>query len=120
MPISRKRFLFIINPVSGGVSKSDYIQQIHDHFIDKGLETERYELRGEGDDISIKYWIDTWKPDTVVALGGDGTVKALAALTMNTPLNLAILPAGSSNGMAKALDLPDSFEACLELLTEGV
>jgi len=60
-------------------------------------------------------------PDLVVAVGGDGTIRAVAeqAIALNRPLG--ILPAGTLNHFAKDLGLPlDPSEATEIILKERV
>ena len=55
----------------------------------------------------------------VVAVGGDGTISAVAAAVAETPVELAIVPAGTFNHFAKDHRLPlDPREAC-ELAASG-
>jgi diacylglycerol kinase family enzyme len=44
-------------------------------------------------------------PHKVIAVGGDGTVKLVAACLLHTKISLGILPAGSANGLAKELGI---------------
>jgi diacylglycerol kinase (ATP) len=54
----------------------------------------------------------------VALLGGDGTVHAAANLPL-TPPELAILPAGRANNIARALGVPLDLEAAAALAAEG-
>jgi diacylglycerol kinase family enzyme len=57
--------------------------------------------------------------DLVVAVGGDGTVRACAQELASTDVPLAIVPAGSANLTARALGLPRSLGAALACAFRG-
>lgn len=58
--------------------------------------------------------------DVVAAMGGDGTVNAVAGALAGTPTPLLVLPAGTLNHFARDLGLPlDPAEAAL-LVRDGV
>ena len=115
----RLKLLFVINPVSGGKSKTDWETRIQDYFKPLPHTIEIYLLEGEHDASSLRHYISTWKPDRVVAVGGDGTIKAVAEQLVGTGIALGILPAGSANGMAKELGLPLELEKNLEIILNG-
>lgn len=58
----------------------------------------------------------TQKWDTVVAVGGDGTVNEVARGLLHTPVSLGILPMGSGNGLARHLAIPLTLSAAVEHL----
>ena len=113
------KILFVINPVSGGKEKNDWEASIRNFFKDKPHAIEFYLLTGSNDKVSVQHHIDTFKPDRVVAVGGDGTVKMLANLLKETTIPMGILPAGSANGMATELKVPSKVEDALEVITNG-
>ena len=57
---------------------------------------------------------------TIVAAGGDGTITALAATLVGTDRNLAILPLGTVNALAKDLHVPLDLPAAVAALATGV
>lgn len=57
--------------------------------------------------------------DTVVAVGGDGTVHNLAQHLVGTPMRLGILPLGTANNFARALGIPSNLEESLRILARG-
>jgi diacylglycerol kinase (ATP) len=63
-----------------------------------------------------------WKErgiDIVIAAGGDGLVGGVTTHIATSGLPLAILPLGTSNDIARSLDIPQDVSAALELLTNG-
>ncbi|HEU5434605.1 MAG TPA: YegS/Rv2252/BmrU family lipid kinase [Thermomicrobiales bacterium] len=53
--------------------------------------------------------------DRLIAVGGDGTVAAVASGILGSDRSLAIVPSGSTNVIAKELGLPNSARAAAEL-----
>ena len=54
-----------------------------------------------------------------VAVGGDGTVREVAAACAETGRTLAVLPAGSGNDYVKALGVGTDMKRALEILVAG-
>lgn len=57
--------------------------------------------------------------DLVVAWGGDGTVNGAGAALAGSPVPLAVIGAGSGNGLARDLGLPLAPAAALEIAATG-
>lgn len=56
---------------------------------------------------------------TIVAAGGDGTITALASALVDTDRNLAILPLGTVNALAKDLHVPLDLASAVAALVTG-
>ena len=119
MQESGPKILFVINPISGGKKKQNLEGAIREFFTGRPEQIECFILDGESDTESVRHYIETYKPDQVVAVGGDGTVSMVAGCLMNTGIPLGIVPAGSANGMATELGLPTDVEKSLEVITGG-
>lgn len=58
--------------------------------------------------------------DVVVAMGGDGTVRAVATFMTGTDVPMGIIPVGTGNLLARNLDIPvNSAEEAFELILQG-
>ncbi len=112
-------FLFAINPVSGGNDKTAWERGIQNYFANLPHQIHQFVLDGKTDDATIRQQIAEHKPDCVVAVGGDGTIKIVAAALLDTGIPLGILPAGSANGMARELGIPPDIQGSLDILLTG-
>ncbi len=59
------------------------------------------------------------KANVVVAAGGDGTVNAVAQYVIDSKRTLGIIPAGTLNHFARALDIPLDIGEAAKLIVEG-
>ena len=114
------KLLFVINPVSGGKDKSDWEQAIHAYCEQFRHTADLLTLAGTEDDKrQLHDRVLAFGPDRVVAVGGDGTVKLVAEEVLGTTTPMAILPAGSANGMAIDLNIPLAMTDALAVVTNG-
>ncbi len=101
-------FLFVINPISGDIHKEELSAQIEKFATQHSFNINLFHTKGENDDEEIKKSIDLYKPEVVVAVGGDGTVNMVARLLAGTDIILGIIPMGSGNGLSKDLEIPQN------------
>ncbi len=111
-------FQFIINPSAGQGKYKQIIQFIHKVLSDSGAkyDIKVLEHRGEALSLAKKTAEDH---DVVVAVGGDGTVNEVFSGILGTQAIFGIIPAGTGNGFARALDLPLNLEQACQVLVEG-
>lgn len=117
MQTDGKCLLFVINPVSGGKEKNETQEQIEAYYRERQERAEFFELSGNDDRDALKASIEEKKPAVVVAVGGDGTIKLVAEIIRGSKTALGVIPAGSANGMAKELNIPDKVPPALDLIT---
>ncbi len=115
----KKRIRFIINPISG-VGKKDQLPTLIEKFLNhtifdydiiyteyrKHAKTIAFESSKEGFDI-------------VCAVGGDGSVHEVGTALIGTQTKLAIIPAGSGNGLARHLKIPLKLIDAIKTINES-
>ncbi len=106
----KKNVVLIVNPVSGGIDKSEFIDATANFAAKEDLNFVLFETSGKDDQSKIKAMYKKFMPERVIVAGGDGTIKIVAEALENEDFILGILPAGSSNGLATDLGLPKSID----------
>jgi YegS/Rv2252/BmrU family lipid kinase len=57
--------------------------------------------------------------ETVVAVGGDGTIGLIAGALRDTPGRLAVIPAGRGNDFARVMKIPENAAEAAALILDG-
>jgi YegS/Rv2252/BmrU family lipid kinase len=57
--------------------------------------------------------------ETVVAVGGDGTIGLIAGALRDTPGRLAVIPAGRGNDFARVMKIPENAAEAAALVLDG-
>lgn len=116
--MDKKRIIFIMNPISGTISKAG-IPEIIEHTLDH--DKFDYEIRyteRAGHATKIAREAMTNNVDIVVAVGGDGTVNEVAKAVVHSNTALGIIPCGSGNGLARHLMLPINIKKSIQIINE--
>lgn len=115
---SRHMLRVIYNPVAGpkAVSKIDRIRKA---LSGRGVPFEILSTSGPGDAVLLAQQAAHDGIDTVVAVGGDGTINEAANGLAGTGTRLAFVPHGTGNAFADEVGLPKTVEGCLDLLENG-
>ncbi len=111
-----KKILFVINPVSG-IGR----QKIAEKLIGKKLDRSRFEFevgytKAPRHATELARDAARRKFDIVVAIGGDGTVNEIGRGLVGTDTAMAILPAGSGNGLARHLKIPMDLGKAMQVI----
>lgn len=114
-----KKFLFLVNPISGTVQKKGIIELIHAEGTAKSLSYEIVSTRADGNYAEVKQKIISENITHVGIVGGDGTVNTVVNGLREVPVKFGIVPMGSGNGLAFAAGIPKNSSAALKLLIEG-
>src|SRR5690606_14302396 len=115
-----QKSLFCIVNQGSGSDEINLTQAIREFFKESGYHLHFLELTRKFDKDWIREEIQRSGAERVIAAGGDGTVKLAAECLTGTDIPLAILPAGSANGMATELQIPAGVDEALQLAIGGV
>ena len=113
--MTKKYVLMVVNPISGDVDKSEFIQEAKFYADALNLKFALYETTGKGDEEEIRKLCNSYNPERILVAGGDGTIKMVAEALEDFDIIIGILPAGSANGLSVDLDLPSSLPENLKI-----
>jgi len=111
----KKNIIIVVNPVSGAVEKKEIVDSTLLFAKNENLESILYETLGTKDVENIKNLYNIHKPERIIIIGGDGTIRMVAEAIAKEDVILGIIPAGSANGFALDLDLQLTLEKNLEV-----
>jgi len=113
-----KNLAFIINPKSGRGNKDSIVNVIQKISSELDFKFEAYftQEAGHATDLAINL---VGKYDSIIAVGGDGTVNEIAQGLLGSETPLGILPSGSGNGLARHLGIPMNSIKALKSLING-
>lgn len=115
-----KKILLIVNPKAGLTKHRYNIFDIIESFCERDCITTTLSTLKEGD--AIKYVRENAaEHEMVVCAGGDGTLNETVSALMEQKLNIPIgyIPSGSTNDMARTLDIPTKPKKAAELIMDG-
>ncbi len=85
----------------------------------RNLQYEIHTTNAPGHATEIAGDLVTKGAETVVALGGDGTIAEIGMALIGTKTALGIIPAGTGNDYRKSFDIPDDIDDAVEYLVQG-
>lgn len=110
------KMLVVINPVSGDSDNESLVTVLENLAREQGVDLDIYLTTGNNDTARIEEQLKQKKYDRIAAFGGDGTINMVALLAREHKLPLGIIPGGSSNGLAKDLQIPSDPEKAFGLV----
>lgn len=116
---SPNKFLLIINPIAGGIDKTELVTAVRDFASAERIELIEYETTGDDDQKEIKGLYEEHEPARILVAGGDGTIKIVAEAVEHHDVIIGVLPAGSANGLSVDLELPDDLQENLKVAFKG-
>jgi YegS/Rv2252/BmrU family lipid kinase len=112
----KKKVLFVINP-NAGAQEQNHLEKLIKKRLDKSRFTYEIEYtQGPKHATALSKKAVKEKFDIVAAVGGDGTVNEVAKGLIGSKTSLAIIPAGSGNGLARNLEIPINPKDAIEVI----
>jgi diacylglycerol kinase family enzyme len=109
----------IVNKASGKRKDDDIINALRKAFADSGL-TPDIRLPPEPSALSgLAEAAVRERPPAIVAAGGDGTIRTVAAAVAGSGIPFGVVPLGTFNWFARDLGLPDDMAACAGIIRSG-
>jgi YegS/Rv2252/BmrU family lipid kinase len=114
----------IINPISGAGANRAIAERrivaIKDEARRRGLSAEIHLTTRAGHARELAAASAASQIDLVIVWGGDGTINEAGGALLGSSTTLAVVPAGSGNGLAAALGAPRDSNAALATAFDGV
>lgn len=105
-----KTVLLVLNPISGGVDKTQLLKQVKKEVVKLKANLIVFRTNGKNDVLDLTRSIEDSNPCRIISAGGDGTIKLVAEALNSRKIPVGIIAAGSANGLATNLDLPATLE----------
>ncbi len=115
-----RRIVFIINPVSGIIDKTNIIGLIESAFVDSEMAFDVRFTSRAGHAVEICREEIEIGVDAIVAVGGDGTVNEIAGVLKDTDVVMGIIPSGSGNGLARHLLIPMNVRKAIKVIKKNI
>lgn len=113
--MENKNVLLVVNPISGSMDKTDIIGLVKTQTDKLGAKLEIFQTTGKNDHFNLEKIIENIDPYRIIVAGGDGTIKIVAEALKDKKIPLGIISAGSANGLAFNLHLPDTIEESIHV-----
>ncbi len=98
----KANYLFIINPISGAAFERAFVKDSLQKELEEA-EIQIVETTGKDDISRVRKHLENKSWKAILAGGGDGTIRMIAAAAKDFDIPVGILPLGSANGLARCL-----------------
>src|SRR5712692_6918437 len=115
---NRMNTVLIVNPTSGistvtekRMSPEETERTIIEGLRAYGIEPKVYHTTPEDTGQGLAKRAAEEHAELVIAVGGDGTIHAVAKGLIGTQSTMGIIPTGTMNNLARSLSIPETIEA---------
>ena len=115
-----KKIALVYNPVSGGATFKKKLDYIIESFQKRNMLIMPYRTQKNGN-ASLISFMETAKPDGLIAAGGDGTLHETVNFMMKQDykIPLGIIGSGTSNDFASYLGINEDLDDYFDGIAEG-
>lgn len=116
-----KKVLFVYNCMSGQRIIPAKLDAVVQHFQNHGFMVLPFRVDGQLPQESIAHIAKHERIHCVAVSGGDGTVSGVVDIMLKNDLDIpfGIIPSGTSNDMARNLDIPFYIPKCIDIIAQG-
>lgn len=104
--MSKKKILFILNPIAGKKHNDPLPEKIKQHLDHNRYDYDVVVTDYAGHAVTLVREAVVHGYDIVAVAGGDGSINEVGTNLIGTDIALAILPHGSGNGLSRCLGIP--------------
>jgi diacylglycerol kinase family enzyme len=113
-------YYYIINPAAGNGSVNSIQQRLRERLNELGIGGEFAKTTGQGDATKMTKAAIEKGYNTVIVVGGDGTVNEVINGVSQEQVAVGIIPMGSSNTLAKHFGILNWQQACTVLAARRI
>ena len=110
-----KSSIFLINNPTAKKASDKKIARASHFLFSRGYDVEIFATKQRGDAESLAREAIKKSPSLIIAAGGDGTINEVINGIVGSEIPLAILPLGTTNVLAKELNIPETIRGALEI-----
>lgn len=111
--MSSRNFLLVYNDKAGHGNFIKKLQYIEKLFSENEITFKSIDIMDLNNTAGIENF------DTVVVIGGDGTVLSVLPYIVNREIKLGIIPCGTANLLAEKLNIPKNIHKAVNVLING-
>lgn len=115
----KKKICFIVNPISG-IGRQKVIEKLIDQQLNRTLfdyEISYTKAAKHATELARQAVLNNF--NIVVAVGGDGSINEIGRGLIGSTTAMAIIPAGSGNGLARHLKIPLDSKKAMDIINNA-
>lgn len=119
MDNKKRKLLFLLNPKAGHGLNDKIVSLINEKIGKTTFEAEIKHTFYQGHATALADEAQKSDVETVIAVGGDGTVNETAKALVHSQTSLGVIPTGSGNGFARYFHIPLDPAKAIEVILKG-